>query len=275
MNAGYPTCSAPDERPGAEPTPTVSFPSGAVVPDWSEIPSPAARAALHAAFDVFIGRKWRGLDETDDRVRGAVLGLYAEMGKGPAPPEIAVAAGLARKQVVGSLQRLSERDLVVLDAEGRVVGAYPFSDSDTGHLIDLPTVSVAAMCAVDALGVGAMLAQDSAIRSSCRFCGESIHVGTRAGGRELAASSPHGALVWSGLLYGGACAATSLCTAQTFVCSDDHLERWRATGAAGSATGFRLSLEEALQIGRAIFGPMLAAPTVTGPAPGTDHRRLS
>ncbi len=223
------------------------------------------------AFDAFIGCKWRGLDETDDRVRRAVHDLYPATGKGPGLREIALIAGLAAERVAGSLRRLADRDLLVLDEDGRVVGAYPFSDSDTGHCVELPVVSIAAMCAIDALGMGAMLAQDTAIRSSCRLCGRAVDIGTRDRGRTLAAASPEEAVVWSGMLYGGACAATSLCTVQAFFCSDEHLERWRARGPAGGASGFRLSLEEAFQFGRAIFAPMLS-PSKAAFEPATSAR---
>jgi alkylmercury lyase len=259
MRADCPTGSARGGRSGAEPMLTTSFPCGAIIPDWSDVQSPVARAALGAAFDTFIGRKWHGLDETDDCVRRAVLELYAATGKGPSLHGIALAIGLAAERVAGSFRRLADRDLIVLDANGQIVGAYPFSDSDTGHRVELPAVSIAAMCAIDALGMGAMLAQDTAIRSSCRLCGQAVEIGTRDRGRNLAVVSPEGTVVWSGILYGGACAATSLCTVQAFFCSDEHLERWRAGGPAGGANGFRLSLEEAFQVGCAIFAPMLSA----------------
>lgn len=41
---------------------TVTFPGGAVVPDWSAVTTPSARAALTALFAAFIGSKWRGMD---------------------------------------------------------------------------------------------------------------------------------------------------------------------------------------------------------------------
>jgi alkylmercury lyase len=271
MRADRPTGSAGDGRAGAEPMPTISFPSGAIIPDWSDVQSPAARAALGAAFDAFIGRKWHGLDETDDCVRRAVLDLYPATGKGPGLREIALITGLAVERVAGSLRRLADRDLLVLDADGRIVRAYPFSDSDTGHRVELAVVSIAAMCAIDALGTGAMLAQDTAIRSSCRLCDRAVEIGTRDRGRALAAASPGEAVVWSGMLYGGACAATSLCTVQAFFCSDEHLERWRTSGPASGASGFRLSLEEAFQVGRAIFAAMLS-PSKAASEPATSAR---
>jgi hypothetical protein len=53
------------------------------------------------------------------------------------------------------------------------------------------------------------------------------------------------------------CAADTLCTVITFFCSAAHLEAWRSANHPDAA-GFRLSLDEAVQVGRAIFGPTLA-----------------
>ncbi len=50
----------------------------------------------------------------------------------------------------------------------------------------------------------------------------------------------------------------TLCTVMAFFCSDDHLDSWRS--AQSSATkGCRLSADEGLQMGKAIFMPLLAA----------------
>ena len=62
---------------------------------------------------------------------------------------------------------------------------------------------------------------------------------------------PAESVVWIGLKRSSGCAADSLCTALLFFCSDEHLERWRAVGGAGD--GYRLSVEEAFQVGKALF----------------------
>jgi hypothetical protein len=113
------------------------------------------------------------------------------------------------------------------------------------------------MCAIDALGVGAMLGRDIAIASGCRQCGAAISVTTQGTGTALAIVAPDGALVWSGMRTDAGCAADTLCTVIAFFCSDAHLEAWRSANHPHAA-GYRLSLDVALQVGRAIFGPTLA-----------------
>ena len=112
------------------------------------------------------------------------------------------------------------------------------------------------MCAIDALGVGAMYGRDIAIQSDCRWCGGEIRIATRDQGRALAEVSPPGAVVWYDFAYRGS-AAVSCCPAMAFFCSDEHLELWRSR--TPDRQGLRLSMAEGLEVGRALFGPVLRA----------------
>src|SRR3546814_7694576 len=79
------------------------------------------------------------------------------------------------------------------------------------------------MCAIDALGTGAMFGTDVVIESRCRACGGPIQIATRDRGIALDHVEPRSTLVWSGNRYEGACAATSLCTVIAFFCrSEEH-----------------------------------------------------
>ena len=60
-----------------------------------------------------------------------------------------------------------------------IVGAYPFSNQETGHRVTLDGRVLNAMCAVDALGIGAMTGRDIAIASGCRHCRAPIRITTR------------------------------------------------------------------------------------------------
>ena len=148
--------------------------------------------------------------------------------------------------------------MVVLDRDGtNLTGAYPFTDRATEHRIQLGQTVLHAMCAIDALGAGAMLGTDLVIESACRFCGAAICIETRNDGAALETCSPTGAIVWSGIQYSNGCAADSLCTVMAFLCSDEHLESWRDARDA-KPKGYRLSIDEGLQMGKAIFMPLLA-----------------
>lgn len=236
--------------------PTVEFPRGVIIPDWGAVTTPQAQNALRAVVEAFIGPKWDGLDETESRIHGIVLSGYALRGRAPETADVAAAAGLAIAEADSVLRRLAGRDLLILDTAGRISGAYPFTDGPTEHHVEAGGFSVGAMCAIDALGIGAMLEQDCRVRSACRHCRRALRIDVGDRGRRLDAVEPAAIVVWSGHRYAGGCAASSLCTLQALFCDEDHLLAWLAGSTIPAQDGIRLSLPEALEVGRAIFAPM-------------------
>ena len=139
-----------------------------------------------------------------------------------------------------------------------------FTQKNTTHRVHLGDHVLNAMCAIDAMGAGAMYDTNTTIESYCAYCATGIRIKTIEKGTALGAVTPTGAIVRSGVEYSGGCAANSLCTVMMFFCSDDHLESWRKENQP-DGQGFRLSLDEAQQVGRAIFAPLLKqAPEVQG-----------
>ena len=138
----------PTSRAEAAGWPAVAFPGGAIIPDWGAITTSRAQNALRAIVEAFIGPKWDGLDETESRIHGIVLSGYAATGHAPETADVAAAAGLTRDEADGVLRRLAERDLLVLDAAGRISGAYPFTDSPTEHHVAAGGLSAGAMCSI-------------------------------------------------------------------------------------------------------------------------------
>lgn len=245
--------------PATRALPSYPVRPGVTIPDWSAVSSSVVTDALRAMFESeHVGRRWHNFTPDEDRVRIALLRLYAEHGRAPDPAELATRTGLKLTEVAPLLVSLRRRDIVVLDAVGkRIVGAYPFADCDTCHRVSLVGRAFNAMCAVDALGIGAMYGRDIEIDSRCGKCGVPIRVTTRNRGRALADVEPRSAVVWLGGRYEGGCAASSLCAVTAFFCAQDHLDVWRRTREADEP-GFRLTIDEALEAGRAIFGPSLA-----------------
>jgi hypothetical protein len=193
---------------------------GVMVPDWSLTADPFAREALAASMKA-AGRaeKWTSLTSEEDGVRQAVLREFARTGKAPHPADLAAAAGLAEPDLSAALRSLHRRDILVLDADDRVVASYPFSAAPTPYRLQLDGTFAHALCAIDALGAGAMLGRDAVIESVCRECGAAIRITTRRAGRELGDAAPAEAVVWSGIAYAGNCAATSGCRLKPFFCS--------------------------------------------------------
>lgn len=242
---------------------------GVEMPAWSFVTDPAAREALAAGMAAARrAEKWSGLGATEDRVWRAVLLEFAYSGRAPDTVRLASVTGLHGQVVAAVLRTLCGRDLLVLDTEGgtvRVAAAYPFCAWATEHQVRFTgmQMQVGCLCAIDALGAGAMLGRDTEVSSSCRACGAPVRIATRSAGRALRSVTPAGTVVWSGIRYVGGCCATSGCAVKAFFCSDEHLTAWREQ-ADPSGVGFRLSIEAALQVGKALFVPMLAESGAAG-----------
>ena len=233
---------------------------GVFRPDWSVAKSSAAREALRgraAARRGLIDQWLHALSPDDDRVWRAMLEDYATLGRPPSAGEIRDRTGLSEGAVSELLGRLEYRDLIGRGPDGGIRFAYPFTEASTGHRVTLGRQTLNALCAIDALGTGAMYGTDISVRSACALCGNAIHVTTQDTGRTLAKVSPAGAVVWYDFAYAGS-AATSCCPTITFFCDDDHLRQWLNSQAPRQ--GMRLLMSEALEVGRAIFGPVLLRP---------------
>lgn len=95
--------------------------------------------------------------------------------------------------VLSTLALLDERDLIQA-REGRVELAYPFSAAPTAFTVVLADGRERyACCAIDALGIPAMLGQRVFIRSRCHHCRESLEF---AAGVEGPERESDGIMVW-------------------------------------------------------------------------------
>lgn len=232
---------------------------GVFRPDWTAVGKPAVRQALAGRIAARAGLldRWTGKLGTDqDLVWRATLRVYADLGHAPQIADIVATTSFPADKVSALLVELEARDLIGLDRGSEQVRlAYPFTQAKTEHQVELNGRTLHALCAIDALGVGAMYGADTAIRSQCRHCGRAVRARTIEAGRVLASVDPSGSVVWYDFAYDGS-AATSCCPSIVFFCSDSHLEQWQLAQ-AGRRVGVRLAMDEALEVGRAIFGPVL------------------
>lgn len=235
---------------------------GVLRPDWSAVTTPAAREALLRRMVVRAGLldRWsHALEASEDLIWRTVLQLYADRGRPPRPSEVAAETGVDPTRVQALLRNLQLRDLIGLEPGADAIRyAYPFTEAASGHKVELRGRRIHALCAIDALGVGAMYRTDITIASSCRLCSETIRVTTRDEGHALQSVAPAEAVVWYDFAYIGS-AASSCCPSIAFFCSDAHRVSWRDTRMQPSE-GACLTIGEALELGRAVFGPVLIEP---------------
>jgi len=237
---------------------------GVSFPDWTVVTSDRVRAALNDIFHAFgIENCWRNFTRIEDLCRRAILEAYLREGRPPTMSQLCATTGLLKQDAEQILRRLRQRDLVLFDEQtATILGAYPLTESKTEHRVHLGDVTVHAMCAIDALGVGRMYGRDVIIESTCRATQETIRIATIDRGIRLASVEPLNAVVWTGIRASEGCAASTLCPLIAFFASDVALEHWRLRQHPDSP-GHRLSVPEAMEAGMAIFGPMLAEEDAT------------
>jgi hypothetical protein len=121
---------------------------------------------------------------TTDRITGvsaparsvhrAILRGFASTGR---PPDRESLSAVAGPDLDVLLRELHNRDVVRLDQHGGILAAYPFSARPTPHTVAIGGgATVYAMCAIDALGISAMLGRDTVIRSADPHTGHPVIV---------------------------------------------------------------------------------------------------
>ena len=229
-------------------------------PDWSVVTKPAARDALRERdrSRISLAETWnRALEPAQDRLWRTVLELFARSGRSPRLHEIRKETGLPPESLRMLVAELQAHDLLVSNRSGDVIlCAYPFTGERTEHRVLLHSRKLHAVCAIDALGIAGMFRTDVVIESSCRGCGSGIEIVTAQSGKVLSHARPVNAMVWYDLAYSG-CAAASCCRLIAFFCSNIELQRW-LSAQNPEPSGVRLTLDEALEVGRALFEPVLA-----------------
>jgi Alkylmercury lyase len=218
---------------------------------------PGAEAALAAAA---IPLERRGSERTrrlSDRERVLyqwILRGFAA-GEPPTVETIRDAAASVGVDVEAALARLAVEDLVHRDPQSSaILVAYPFAGQPRGHrvLID-GTRWVEAMCAIDALGIAAMLNASVEVSSHDPSTGAEIWVRIDPG--DGAWWEPETAVVLAGRQcdrgpsFGGCCEVLnffeSSASAQQYL--DDHV----------AISGAPISIPEAIDAGRILVGGVL------------------
>ncbi|MEU0352734.1 alkylmercury lyase family protein [Streptomyces sp. NPDC006237] len=204
-----------------------------------------------------IGRAGRGRRAPDERglraVHQAVLRHFAATGHAPESVDLAAAAATAGRTAADVLAELDREDFLTVDADGRIRAAYPFSAVPTPHHLRLANgVEAWAMCAIDALGVAAMLRQDVTVASCDPVDGRPITVSFTGG---IARWEPAEAVVFVGQRDQAGPAATVCCDALNFFADPTTAEAW--VWQHPEVQGRITSQAEALRIAEQTFGPLL------------------
>ena len=119
------------------------------------------------------------MNEQDLHVRNVTYAAFVELGRAPILDEIAATAGLDRAETEGAWRRLHDARALVLDDDGALRMANPFSAVETPYRVHAAGRSWFGNCAWDAFGICAALHTDGDIECTCLDCGAPITVALR------------------------------------------------------------------------------------------------
>ena len=117
------------------------------------------------------------MEDADLRIRNLTYELLVELGRTPSAEE----ASLSAVDVRESWRRLHEGHALVLDADGEIRMANPFSAVPTPYRVHAGGRRWYGNCAWDAFGICAALHTDGRIETACADCGEELVVNVHDG----------------------------------------------------------------------------------------------
>lgn len=191
------------------------------------------------------------LEERHRRLHRGLIDAVLATGIIPTAPKLADRLGMTAETVRAGLAVLAAADYLALDAAGRVACLYPFSVTETPHVVVIGGKLRHAMCAIDALGIPAMLGQELVIEGRCAACNAPIALRVRPGA--IVAVAPTTAMVVARRDEAEP-AFSACCPFTVFVCGQKHAGQF-ATRIAGAHA---LPLPEALTRAEELFGGLLA-----------------
>jgi hypothetical protein len=203
------------------------------------------------------------------QVHLAVLATFAQTGQAPGRSDLERIAQAGGADPAAVLAELAERDVIAFGQAGEIRAAYPFSPSPTPIRVSWEGGPVTyAMCAIDALGISAMLGRPVTITAAEPGTGRVITVHAE---RDQARWDPPHAVVFAGATSGDCRhAADRTCGYINFFTSARAARTWAKANPA--VTGTVLGQGRALSAGVAEFGAFMQTGDGTGPPASPDKR---
>jgi hypothetical protein len=191
------------------------------------------------------------LDTESKKIYHAIQQSYLTQGRAPTLAELNTVSPQAR----ASIGTLSEKDMLVSNAQGEIIGAYPFTSEIRKSRVEINGHTVYAMCALDALAPAAMAQCKSRVVSECAVTRQAIII--ELDNQKILNTDDVGELFvginWQAARSATSC-ATSLCTEMIFLKGEETALQWQA---GDSCNREFFTLPEAVQFSAEFFVPLV------------------
>jgi Alkylmercury lyase len=184
----------------------------------------------------------------------AILRAFATTAGPPSADDLDQLAATPEIPIRQVLNNLHELDVIRLDDFGRISSVYPFSATPTPHRVQIVDgAQVYAMCAIDALGISAMLAGRATVITS--IDPHTVEPITVTVDGEHVVADPDSTVVFIGAQSAQGPSADTCCNYLNFFTDRQSAQTWAT--ANPHVEGTLLDLAAATQCGAAIFAPLL------------------
>jgi len=121
-----------------------------------------------------------GMNDVDVRVQ--IYRDFLRTGRAPTAASLAHSMNAPADEVQASIERLAAGRAISLQPVSReILYAAPLSAVPNPFLVRIAGLPFFAACIWDALGIIAMVKQETAVETSCPCCGEAMQVAVRGG----------------------------------------------------------------------------------------------
>lgn len=198
-----------------------------------------------------LAARHHALDTSLQDLHKTILHAYVHRGRTLNRNEMA----LLVDNIDAAVKILQHNDLVVFDASGEPIGAYPFSMSERDHRVTVNGHSVNCMCALDALAVSPMFNLPTTVSSICHVTHAPITLQLSESGSCIGhqAGDVHFGINWDAA-SDNSCCADSLCTEMVFLKDATIANTWLSVAPDQRQI---FTLHEAMGFAARFFVPLL------------------
>ncbi|HTT89373.1 MAG TPA: alkylmercury lyase family protein [Acidimicrobiales bacterium] len=205
-----------------------------------------------------LARRQHSLSQPQVRLHQRILRHFADTALAPAPADLRTWADELGTALTGTLAELVALDLIECDADLALIrGAYPFTGHAAGYRVQIAGgVAVESYCALDSLGISAMLGKDVTVTSTDPHTSEPVRVEVRGldvnwGPEDAVVSIPS-------RLDAEGPAAQVCCPTVNFFARPANAAAYQLEHGVGLMV---LTMDQAVELAARAFGPLLQPET--------------
>ena len=182
-------------------------------------------------------------------IRARVYDAFLSEGRAPSVSALAAGAECDERSVREALRALHDQHHIVLQADGEILAAHPFSNVPMPFDVYFDDVRAWGFCIWDALGIAAMSGQDTLIETRCDYCLRSIVINIEDGKfvgdeRWVAQYLVPAQHMWETITF--------TCGTQLPFCDETHAHAWRER--FNQQYGSILPMETAWKLAKVWYG---------------------